>query len=85
MEDLLAGAGAGDVRTVVSPSTLEFADVTAWERFAMSTGQRAMLVRVPEDEKPELLGRIGAILEGTRVEGGPCRLVWEMRYTLGTR
>lgn len=85
MEDLLNDAGASDVRSVVTPTTLEFADLAAWERFAMSTGQRAMLVRVPADEKAELLGRIGAILESTRVDGGPCRLIWEMRYTLGVR
>jgi len=85
METLLRGADATDVRTVVVPATLEFADVADWERFAMSTGQRAMLVRVPEDERAELLGRIGAILEETRADGGPCRVVWEMRYTLGAR
>lgn len=85
MEALLADAGARDVRTVVVPATVEFPDVAAWERFAMGTGQRAMLVRVPEDERPALLDQVGDILERTREGTGPGRLVWQMRYTLGRR
>lgn len=85
MESLLTAAGARDVRTVTVPTVVEFPDLAAWERFAMSTGQRAMLVRVPAAERPALLDRIGAILEQTREGSGPCRLVWEMRYTLGRR
>jgi len=85
MEGLLDEAGGRDVRTVVTPTVVEFPDVEAWHRFAMSTGQRAMLVRVPEDDRPALLARIAAILDHTREDGGPCRLVWQMRYTLGRR
>lgn len=85
MEALLQAAGATGVRTVVVPTVLEFGDVPAWERFAMTTGQRAMLVRVPDDERPPLLERIGAVLADSRVDDGPSRLVWQMRYTLGVR
>lgn len=85
MEELFASAGISAVRTVVRPTTLEFADVEAWRRFMMSTGQRAMWRNVPEEERPRFLERAGAILEGTRVDGGPARLVWQMRYTLGSR
>ncbi|MBO9521191.1 MAG: methyltransferase domain-containing protein [Nocardioidaceae bacterium] len=85
MEELFAAAGIADVRTVVRPTTLEFADVAAWQRFMMSTGQRAMWRNVPEEERPGFLERAAAILEGTRVDGGPGRLVWQMRYTLGAR
>lgn len=85
MESLLVAAGAQDVRTVTVPSVVEFPDPAAWERFAMSTGQRAMLVRVPAEDRPALLDRVAEILEQTRRDGGPCRLVWQMRYTLGRR
>lgn len=84
MEDLFGAAGIGEVRTVNEPTTLEFADVDAWRRFSMSTGQRAMWKQVPEGEQSELVDRASTILEATRVDGGPCRLVWRMRYTLGT-
>lgn len=85
MESLLVAAGAQAVRTVTVPTVVEFPDLAAWERFAMSTGQRAMLVRVPAAERPALLDQVGAILETTRHDAGPCRLVWQMRYTLGRR
>jgi len=84
METLLDAAGAREVRTVTRSTVVEFADVAAWQRFAMSTGQRAMLINVPEADLPGLLVQIGAILESTR-QDGPCRLVWQMRYTLGVR
>jgi ubiquinone/menaquinone biosynthesis C-methylase UbiE len=83
MEELFAGAGINAVHTVVEPTTLEFADVQAWRRFSMSTGQRAMWKQVPDDEQAGLVDRAREILEGTRVDGGPCQLVWRMRYTLG--
>lgn len=85
MEALLAGAGARAVRTVTVPAVLEFADVTAWQRFSLSTGQRAMWMRMPEGEAARVLERAAALLETTRQDGGPCRLVWNMRYTLGSR
>ncbi|HET6166151.1 MAG TPA: methyltransferase domain-containing protein [Marmoricola sp.] len=83
MEELFSVAGIGDVRTVNEPTTLEFADVEAWRAFSMSTGQRAMWKHVPEADQGELVDRAREVLEATRVDGGPCRLVWRMRYTLG--
>jgi len=85
MENLLAGAGAREITTTLVPTTVEFADVEAWQRFSLSTGQRAMWMRVPEDDKPGVVARAAEILEPTRTAGGPCRLVWQMRYTLGLR
>ncbi len=83
MEDLFRAAGAADVRTVVEPAVLEFADVAEWHRFSMSTGQRAMWANVPEEEKPGVLAAAAEVLERTR-QDGRCRLVWQMRYTLGS-
>ena len=85
MEELVRAAGLSAVRTVVEPRVLEFPDVDAWQRFSMSTGQRAMWMRVPEEERPGLLERAEEVLEGTREDGGPCRLVWQIRYTLARR
>lgn len=84
MERLLAGAGARDVRTVIVPTVIEFADVEQWQRFSFSTGQRAMWMRMPEDDKPKVLARAEEILEPTRpAPDQPCRMEWQMRYTLG--
>jgi ubiquinone/menaquinone biosynthesis C-methylase UbiE len=84
MEELFRAAGARNVETVVEPAVLEFSDAEAWRRFSMSTGQRAMWRHVPEPERPGVFERAAAILESTR-QGGPCRLVWSMRYTTGVR
>lgn len=83
MEDLFARAGASDIVTFVEPVTLDFPDAAAWQRFSMSTGQRAMWQNVPADERPGVVSRAGEILAGTGGSGG--RLVWQMRYTLGRR
>ncbi|MFL6158532.1 MAG: class I SAM-dependent methyltransferase [Marmoricola sp.] len=84
MEELVRAAGASSVTTTVEPAVLEFADVDQWLRFSMSTGQRAMWANVPEPERPRVVERAAEILATTN-PGGPGRLVWQMRYTLGTR
>lgn len=84
MEELLSGAGAGEVRTVVEEAVLEFADTATWQRFSMATTQRAMWANVPESERDALIARAGDLLARTN-PGGPGRLVWQMRYTLGVR
>ena len=84
MEDVFGAAGIEHVRTVAEPAVLEFDDLDAWRRFMLSTGQRAMWQHVPEPERPGFLERVGDILDGTRLDGGRPRLVWRMRYTLGT-
>ncbi len=83
MEELFAGAGVSRIRTVVEPAVLEFPDGETWHRFSMATGQRAMWANVPDEDKPAVVERAAAILAAT--PGGPGRLVWQMRYTLGVR
>ncbi|MFL6060982.1 MAG: class I SAM-dependent methyltransferase [Marmoricola sp.] len=85
MERLLTDAGAREVRTVTVPTLLEFADVAGWQRFSLATGQRAMWMRMSGEEKAAALERAEEVLEATRDGAGPCRLTWNMRYTLGTR
>jgi ubiquinone/menaquinone biosynthesis C-methylase UbiE len=86
MEEMLAGAGAREVRTELVPTTIRFDGVDDWQRWSMSTGQRVMWQRMPAEEKPRVVARAEEILEPTRpAAGGPCELVWQMRYTLGVR
>ncbi|RNL79265.1 class I SAM-dependent methyltransferase [Nocardioides marmorisolisilvae] len=86
MERLLGDAGAREVSTTLVPTTLEFPDVLHWQRFSLSTGQRAMWMRMPEEDKPRILAQADEILESTRTSADqPCRLIWNMRYTLGRR
>jgi ubiquinone/menaquinone biosynthesis C-methylase UbiE len=85
MEQLFDSAGLTAVSTHVEPTVIEFPDAEAWRRFSMSTGERALWQHVPEDERDGVFARAAAILEATRQDGGPCRLVWQMRYTLGRR
>jgi ubiquinone/menaquinone biosynthesis C-methylase UbiE len=85
MEELFGSAGITGVTTHVEPAVLEFDDAEAWRRFSMSTGERALWQHVPDTERERVFDRTAAILEATREDGGPCRLVWQMRYTLGRR
>ncbi len=84
MVGLMHAAGAARVENTTEPVTLSFDDVEAWRRFTMSTGQRAMWLRVPADELPGLLDSAAQILDSVRIDGRSS-LVWEMRYTLGYR
>ena len=84
MELLLGQAGAREVSTTTVPTIIEFADVHHWQRWSLSTGQRAMWMRMPEEDKPKVLAQAADVLEPTRPTAGePCRLIWNMRYTLG--
>jgi len=84
MEELFTRAGLREVRTVVERAVLEFPDGETWHRFSMATGQRAMWANIPDEDKPGVVERAAAILAAT-TPGGPGRLVWQMRYTLGVR
>ncbi len=85
MVGLMRAAGAAQVENVVEPAYLRFDDVSAWRRFSMTTGQRAMWRQVPEDERPGLLEQAAALLDGVRGDDGVSTLVWHLRYTLGGR
>lgn len=83
MEELLAGAGAVDVRTVVLRTKLRFGDVAGWERFSRSTGQRAVWSKVPADELDGLRSRAAAHLERARGDDGQVVVWQDVRFTLG--
>ncbi len=82
--DLARRAGATRVETRSEPMTIRFPDVAAWQRFSMSTGQRAMWRLVPDDERPRLVDRAAAILADVR-DADASTLVWQMRFTFGRR
>lgn len=81
---LMSRAGAERLTNVVEPAHLHFADVGAWQRFSMSTGQRMMWSHVPADERPALVQRAAALLADAGDENGTT-LQWNIRYTLGHR
>lgn len=83
MEQMLADAGAVDVRTVGFRLQVRFGDVDGWERFSRSTGQRAVWSRVPADEVAGLVARVGEHLESARDENGSVVVWQDIRYTLG--
>jgi SAM-dependent methyltransferase len=83
MEQLMAGAGAADVRTGGFRLQVRFGDVAGWERFSRSTGQRAVWARIPPDEVPGVVSRAAAVLESARDEDGRVVVWQDIRYTLG--
>lgn len=83
MAALMREAGAARVDTVVEPVELVFPDAAAWQRFSLSTGQRAMWQHVPDAERPGLVERAAEILAATGDGAG--RLVWQLRFTIGHR
>ncbi len=81
---LMGDAGAVDLDNHLEPFQVRFADVDAWRRFSMSTGQRAMWAHVPEQEVPELLSAASRLLASADRGSGPT-LTWHLRFTTGRR
>ncbi|QIM20431.1 methyltransferase domain-containing protein [Phycicoccus sp. HDW14] len=84
MEDLMARAGAGDVRTTSARVDVRFGDAAGWERFSRATGQRAMWASLPENEIDGVRARAAAHLEGARDADGRVVVWQDVRYTWGT-
>ncbi len=82
---MMRDAGTDQIENLVEPSQLTFEDVSAWRRFTMSTGQRAMWQHVPEAERPALLDRAARILSDAPGGGSGATVTWQMRYTVGKR
>ena len=60
-----------------------YGDVAGWQRFSMSTGQRAMWSFVPDEERAALVARAADVLAGAHDESGRISVWQDMRYTLG--
>lgn len=84
MEDLMARAGAGDVRTTGLRLDVPFGDAAGWERFSRATGQRAMWASLPDTEIDGVRERAAAHLEGARDADGRVVVWQDVRYTWGT-
>jgi trans-aconitate methyltransferase len=84
MLTLMRDAGAVDLDNHLEPYRVRFADVAAWRRFSMSTGQRAMWAHVPEEEIPGLLSAASRLLASADHGSGPT-LTWHLRFTTGRR
>lgn len=85
MEQLLAGAGFTDVRTISWTTSLRFDDADHWHRWSWSVGQRRMWLLVPEDERPAVRARAAEHLEATRDASGRIGFDQVIRYTLARR
>ncbi len=83
VQALLLDAGATDVVTTTRRVPVPWGDVDGWERFSMSTGQRAMWSLVPPEERPTLVARAAEILDEARDETGTVVVWQDMRYTVG--
>ncbi|MEO6790086.1 MAG: class I SAM-dependent methyltransferase [Ornithinibacter sp.] len=82
-EALLTASGVVDVRTVTRRVPVVYGDVAGWQRFSMSTGQRAMWSFVPDEERAALVARAADVLAGAHDESGRISVWQDMRYTLG--
>ncbi|MEO7421852.1 MAG: hypothetical protein ABIU87_05595 [Ornithinibacter sp.] len=72
------------MRTVTRRVPVVYGDVADWQRFPMSTGQRAMWSFVPQEEHAALVARAEEILGGARDASGRISVWQDMRYTLGS-
>ena len=85
MESLMRDAGYGEVRTVTSLLPVKFQNISKWYDFSWSTGQRAMWLRVPEEERPVLRAKAEALLSNYLESDGSFILNQELRHTLARK
>lgn len=85
MEQLLAEAGFGEVRTVTSTVSPRFDDPEHWQRWSMSVGQRQFWDAIPEERRDEVQAACFAAVERCRRPDGRLGFDQEIRYTLGRR
>lgn len=81
--EMVGGAGFHDVHTEVATYAIPFLDTEQWRIWSMGTAMRGLWMLSPADSHPEILHRVGEILDGTRGEDGLRRLDVSIRYTLG--
>jgi ubiquinone/menaquinone biosynthesis C-methylase UbiE len=85
MERLLSEAGYRDVRTVEQSLPVYFQDRDKWHAFSWSTGQRAMWMRVPEDQRPSVRDEIYSLLETFLEPDGSFTFHQGIRHTLAVK
>ena len=85
MEELLAGAGLADVRTVSRTVEAVLRDPDHLVEFSWSHGQRAMWEVVPPEAHDEIHAQLVALAGSITDASGRLALGGEIRYTLGAR
>jgi SAM-dependent methyltransferase len=85
MEQLLADAGFGDVRTVTTTVSPRFDDAAHWMRWSLSVGQRQFWEAIDEDRRAEVEAACFESVERCRKPDGRLGFDQEIRYTLGRR
>lgn len=83
VEGLLTGAGLRDVRSELATYVIPFADTEEWRRWSLGTAVRGLWMRAPEQSHPEILARVGDLLDRSRGADGRAGLEVDLRYTLG--
>lgn len=79
---LFERAGAVDVQVRLEPLAIDFADVEAWRRWTMSTGQRMFWGRMDDAQRADVLAGATELLEGVRDADGRIVVHLDVRYTL---
>lgn len=85
VEALFTGAGLTSVSTATAEIVVLFADVSRWEAFTWSTGQRPWWLSVPQEHRADVLKSAASRFEQIAGPDGSVRLSVGVRYTLGVR
>jgi ubiquinone/menaquinone biosynthesis C-methylase UbiE len=85
MEQLLADAGWGDVRTVTDEVHVRFPTPQQWEAFSMATGQRGMWMSVPPEQRDAVRAEAYRRLAADAGTDGSATYWQRIRHTLGRR
>ena len=85
MERLVADAGYVDVRTVAWELPVRFASPDQYLDWTMTTGQRAMWMRVPDAARAGVFEELLALLRAHQAEDGAVMLHQGVRVTLAVR
>lgn len=85
VEELLAGAGLVDMRTVTRRVEVRFDDADHWYAFSMSVGQRAFWMSVPEEHRGEVRAEATRRIQADAAADGSVAYWQDVRYTLARR
>ena len=85
VEQLVSDAGFVDVRTVTGSISVRFASAEQWHDFTWSTGQRAMWLSVPEEERAAVRAEAERRLSSHGQADGSIVFDQPIRHTLARR
>lgn len=85
MERLVAAAGYAEVRTVTWELPVRFASPDAYLDWTMTTGQRALWMRIPDESRAGVLEQLLTLLRAHQEPDGSVLLHQGVRITLAVR